>query len=237
MSENTFFQMKKFRVYHHLSSMKVGTDALLLACLSPIEDSQNILEVGCGSGIISLALAQLSKAKIQAIDIHQDSVTQANYNFSISPWAIRLNATTISLQDYISKNTEKFDHIVSNPPFFENSMKSQSKERNLARHTDTLSFREMLVAAKKLLKNNGLLSLVLPDVAAEQFILLAKEFDFFLTQKVLIYPKKSKKVNRMILSFGDIEKEIQIKELVIREENNEYTQEYREVTKDFYLAF
>lgn len=237
MSKNTFFQLKQFKVYHHLSSMKVGTDAILLACLSPVEKSKNILEVGCGSGIISLALAQLSDAKIQAIDIHQGSVSQANYNFSISPWANRLNAVAISFQNYADSITDKYDHIISNPPFFENSMKSFSEERNLARHTDTLSFQEILLASQKLLVSDGLLSLVLPDTEAEQFISLALESSFYLHQKVMIYPKKSKKANRIILSFGHIEKNILIKELVIREENNEYTQEYRKLTKDFYLAF
>ena len=235
---NPYFQFKQFRVFHDKSSMKVGTDAVLLGRLASIDHANEILDVGCGSGVISLMLAQRSMAHIIGIDIHDASVTQANENFELSPWKNQLTASLSSFQDFAKNNGGKFDAIVTNPPFFENSMKSPIIQRNLARHNDYLTSSDLLDNARQLLKPRGIFSLILPVAEAELFMGHASEKGFFLIRKMFIQPKASKKTNRMILELAlSSPSRTKLQHLIIREEGNEYTKEYQELTKDFYLAF
>jgi len=234
---NDFFQFKQFKVFHSKSSMKVGTDAVLLGCYLSLENCKSILEIGCGSGVISLVAAQRSEASILGIDIHKDSVLQAQQNYKISPWASQLTSQQISLQELAKKNNQRFDCIMSNPPFFENSMKSPSFKRNLARHNDSLSPTDLILSVKKLLNPNGILSLVLPKTEGEDFIRLSIKHGFFLKKKVQVFPKSSKEYNRVIFDLIQVPMPTICEKLIIREENNEYTAKYRELTKDFYLAF
>jgi len=235
--QNTYFQFKQFKVYHHKSSMKVGTDAVLLACLCPSENTHHILDIGCGSGVMPLILAQKCPAQITGIDIDKDSVEQANENFEISRWSDRLTAKHISIQDYVQKTTNKFDLIISNPPFFVKSTKSPTASRNLARHNDTLSFLDLIRSAKKLLNPKGIFSLVLPKTEGESFIELALQNGFFLKTKTLIFPKASKNYNRIIFDLCLYATHAIDKKLIIREENNDYTQAYKDLSRDLYLTF
>ena len=217
--------------------MKVGTDAVLLACLCPIKNTKSILDIGCGSGIIPLILAQRSKAHIIGIDIDEDSVTQSSANFNISEWQERLTAEHTSIQEFANVTHTGFDLIISNPPFFVKSTKSPSVIRNLARHNDSLSFLELIVSAKKLLNENGTFSLVLPKTEGEEFIEVALEHGFYLKRKMLIFPKASKTHNRIIFDLCLYKTYTVCRKLIIREENNDYTQAYKELSKGLYLAF
>jgi len=233
---NPYFQFKNFKVFHDKSSMKVGTDAVLLPCLTDLSNAQNILEVGCGSGVISLMCAQLTKAEILGIDIHRDSVEQALQNFNLSPWSKRLKAKLISFQELAAKNYQKFDLIISNPPFFMGSLKSPQENRNLARHNDSLSQLDLLQSARQLLNPNGHISLILPINEGEELIKLAKEEGFHLTTRVNIQPKPTKPANRIVIELSLVEQKTTLDAIIIREESNEYTKAYKELTKDFYLA-
>jgi tRNA1Val (adenine37-N6)-methyltransferase len=235
---NRYFQFKQFKVFHDKSSMKVGTDAVLLGCLTNLHHAKNILDVGCGSGIVTLVLAQRSAANIRGIDIHEESVMQAIENFELSIWKDRLTASLSSFQNFAITHQEKFDGIVTNPPFFVNSMKSPVIQRNMARHNDHLSSKDLLNNAKHLLEPKGIFTLILPTTEAERLLEYASKMGFFLSRKVFIQPKASKKPNRVILELR-LSSPIQIitQQLIIREENNEYTKEYQKLTKDFYLAF
>jgi len=235
--QNNYFQFKQFKVFHDKSSMKVGTDAVLLACLCSIENKNDVLDIGCGSGIIPLILAQRSKAKITGIDIDSKSVIQTRENFDISKWSERLTADHISIQDFGNNSQQKFDLIVSNPPFFVKSTKSPSIIRNLARHNDTLSFLALIIAAKKLLTEYGIFSLILPETEGEAFIELSIKNGFYLKGKHLIFPKASKVCNRIVFDLSLKKTYTTCRKLIIREENNEYTQAYKKLTADFYLAF
>ena len=235
--QNTYFQFKQFRVFHDKSSMKVGTDAVLLACLCPIENTQNILDIGCGSGIIPLILAQRSKAEIIGIDIDESSTLQSEENFKLSKWDERLWSKNTSIQEFANTSQQKFDLIISNPPFFVKSTKSPYEKRNLARHNDTLSFLELIVSAKKLLKENGTFSLVLPQTEGEEFIEMAVKNGFYLKRKMLVFPKTSKPHNRIIFDLCLYKTFTVCRKLILRKENNEYTPAYKELTQDFYLAF
>ncbi len=232
---NPWFQFKKFRVYHDKSTMKVGTDAVLLACLTNYADVDNILDVGCGSGIVSIMAAQLSTAGILAIDIHEASVIQAAENFALSEWKQRLVAKKISVQQLANESLLKFDLIISNPPFFISSLKSPVNSRNLARHNDSLSHKDLLIAVKKLLQPAGRLSVILPLAEGKEFENKAGDAGFHLKKQVEIKPNPSKIANRVVLEFVLETAILTISELSIRNENNEYSAEYKSLTKDFYI--
>ncbi len=235
---NDYFQFKQFVVHHKHSSMKVGTDAVLLGALTKAPQEGNLLEVGCGSGVISLMLAQKSQAKITALDIHQASVWEARANFKASPWSERLQALMISYQLYAAQgNPIRFDLIVSNPPFFVNDLKSPDEKRNLARHNDQLSYRDFLSASRNFIKAQGQLSLILPSIEAQIFIEEARNFGFFLEEEIAIFPKPNKESNRKVMLFGNnAQANLQKKSLCIRENDNSYTQAYRELTEDYYRS-
>lgn len=233
-----YFQFKQFIVHHAYSTMKVGTDAVLLATLSKVPQTGNILEVGTGTGLISLMLAQQSQADITAIDIHQASVWEARANFKESPWSNRLKSLMISYQSYAEQgNPVRYDLIISNPPFFENDLKSKDENRNLARHNDQLSSIDFLKASKYFISEQGHLSLILPVTEAEIFIQKAKNYGFFLEKKISIFPKPEKAANRLVLSFGNQKtKRILEDNLIIRNTDNSYTKAYRKLTEDFYVS-
>lgn len=231
------FIFKQFHVFHDKSSMKVGTDAVLLASLVKMSDCEEILDIGCGSGVISLICAQKSEAHISAIDIDKYSVEQANENFELSKWKARLKASEKSIQEYANTINNKFDLLISNPPFFENALKSPVEIRNKARHNDTLSSEDLLHSARQLLLTNGKLAIILPFTEGEEFIRIASSHQFYLQRRVEIQPKSSKKANRLVLEFVLSSCETTKENIIIREEGNDYTEAYRHLTKDFYLAF
>lgn len=233
-----YFQFQQFIVHHAYSTMKVGTDAVLLGTLSDLPKKGQILEVGTGSGVISLILAQKCKAQITAIDIHQASVWEARANFKESPWRDRLQALLISYQLYATQgNPVKFDLIISNPPFFENDLKSSNADRNLARHNDQLSYRDFLLASRQMISDTGHLCLILPPTEAQIFIDEAKYFGFYLQKKIEIKPKPVKEANRLILSFGNQDlNSIRTDSLTIRNSDSTYTEEYRKLTEAFYVS-
>lgn len=233
-----YFQFKQFIVHHAYSTMKVGTDAVLLGTLADLPEKGQILEVGTGTGVISLILAQRCQAQITAIDIHQASVWEARANFKESPWSNRLKALLISYQLYADQeNPVRYDLIISNPPFFENDLKSSDSNRNLARHNDQLSYRDFLLASRQMISDTGHLCLILPPTEAQIFIEEAKNFGFYLQKKIEIKPKPEKEANRLILSFGnqDLNK-IRTDSLTIRNSDSTYTEEYRRITEEFYIS-
>ena len=233
-----YFQFKQFIVHHAYSTMKVGTDAVLLATLSDIPETGKILEVGTGTGVISLILAQRSKTQITAIDIHQASVWEARASFKESPWSDRLKALMISFQLYAAQgNPVRYDLIISNPPFFENDLKSPDKNRNLARHNDNLSYRDFLLASRYFISESGKLFLILPVSEAKIFIEEAKNYGFYLQKIIKIKPKPEKEANRLILSFGNqVSTEIQNESICIRNNDNSYSETYKKLTEDFYVS-
>jgi tRNA1Val (adenine37-N6)-methyltransferase len=229
------FTFKQFGVHHDKSSLRVGTDAVLLGAWADISDSHNILEIGTGCGVIALALAQRSEASIIAIEIDQSSSFQAQENFHISPWKERLKSIHCSLQEY--QNEFSFDLIVSNPPFFDNAFKAPDEKRNNARHTDTLSFEELVHSASNLLTSNGRFCVILPYDQHINFETICLSKGLYLSNILKIRPKSGKEFNRVLMSFEKKNTVPSSATLIIRNEDNSYTSDYKELTKDFYLKF
>ncbi len=230
----TSFKFKQFTLSDKNSSMKITTDAVLLGAWTNSRNSETILDIGCGCGIIALMLAQKSNAIIHGIDIHQDSVNEAKQNALNSPWSKRINFKTISFQEYWKSCNLKYDLIVSNPPFFMNSLKSSDKRRSAARHTDSLTYEEIIVGVKNILKENGRLCVVLPIRESDFFKEKALIESLYCT-KILNVKNNSKSiVKRVLIQFELTKKQIQTDVLTIRKDNNDFSDEYRTLTKDFH---
>lgn len=226
------FVFQQFSLNHSKSSMKIGTDAILLGAFAEVEFSKNILEVGCGSGIISLMLAQRSRAIITAIDIHPPSVVEANHNFLHSKWAERMSVAQTSVQEFSSEG--KFDHIVSNPPFFSDSMKSHRNERNLARHNDTLSPGDLAKHVRRLSTDNGEFTFIIPTDAMDRYEQAFIAESMFPEKKIFIKPKPGRESNRVIIKFSSSKNQVIESTFIVRKSNNDYSDEYRKLTRNFH---
>ena len=218
--------------------MKLGTDAVVLGAYVNPNQAKNILDIGTGTGILSLMMAQKSDAIIQAIEINEMAAIEAEFNFKQSKWVEQLSLYKGSIQDYASNNpAEKFDLIITNPPYFVagNQFEIEDEKRRTARHTNTLSFDELAKIMADLLHENGTIAMVLPVQEAELFIQIAETYLLFPKEILQVFPKKSKPFNRLVLLFSKQKQNITQQELVIYHEDNSYTNEYYELTKDFYL--
>ena len=236
MGKNSFFKFKKFTIQQNNVAMKVGTDGILLGAWTDIEKCARILDIGTGTGLIALMLAQRSEAEITAIEVEQNAAKQALQNVLDSPWNHRVKVEHISLQSYTAKNSRNFDLIVSNPPFFSQSLKAGNSERTLARHNDSLPFQELLQCSSDLLNKAGRLALVLPNEGADFVKGNALDAGLFLVRETLVKPKPKKEANRILLEFG--KKEIRpVKEslTIYSDYGSAYSDEFKSLTRDFYL--
>jgi tRNA1Val (adenine37-N6)-methyltransferase len=228
------FHFKQFSVSHSQSGMKVGTDAVLLGAWLPVpEDCKTVLEIGSGCGVISLMIAQRTEAQIIGIDIDENSVKEAQKNADASPWNKHVQFLHEDVRDFVQKTMQKFDVIVSNPPFFENSLKSPNPSRNRARHNDTLSLQEIINIVDILLSEKGRFGVILPVEAAEKLEKLAMEKHLYATKKIHVYPTPAKETNRIMLLLEREKSVCEEENIIIR--NDGYTKEYYRMV-DGYLT-
>lgn len=238
MAGNNWFQFKQFRIAQEKAAMKVGTDAVLLGAWSDVSGARNILDVGTGTGIVALMLAQRSPARITAIDVEKNAAEEAAENVLNSPWAERIFVQNISFQEFAEFGIQKFDCIVSNPPFFGNNLKSADKNLALARHNDLLSFSDLAKGAEKLLSENGKLSLVLPMESAFKFEELAIKRSLFHVRQTEVSHKSLSKANRCLLEFSKQQFPLIKDFLKIRTDDGlNFSSAYKKLTSDFYLKF
>jgi len=231
------FRLKQFNINDDNCTMRVGTDAILLGCWVEPAGAATILDIGTGSGLIALMLAQKSDAAIDAIDIDETSIRQAQENIRRSPWPDRVKAYHVSLQAFVTSYQACYDLVVSNPPFYTNFYKGADKKKNVARHTDLLSYETLAYAASQLLRPGGRCCLILPYNESTRFRELALQKGFHLNRCLLIRPKVNKEVNRIIMEFSQMRKELRSEKLVIRYPDNSYTREYMNFTSPYYLDF
>lgn len=240
MSQNTF-AFKQFTIVQDKCAMKVGTDAVLLGAWVKTYGVRKALDIGTGTGVIALMLAQKSGAHIDAIDIDLDATTEAKDNVSKSPWQERVRVQNISLQDFSKITDEQYDLIVSNPPYFVDSLQSSEANRTAARHTVLLSFEDLIAGAKKMLNKEGKLYVILPVREGEQFIQLASTHGLHLRRITRVKSTPDKIEKRWMMQFGFQSKpQISDSVLVIEKDpqvRHSYTDEYKELTKEYYLQF
>ena len=232
------FRFKQFEIQHNKSSMKVGTDAVLLGAWAEIEHVSHILDIGSGSGVVSLMMAQRTSAQIVGVDIDASSVEESLLNAENSLWKNRIQFHCTTIQQFCEeKNKQAFDLIVSNPPFFVNSLKSPVENRNRSRHTDILSFNDLVSAVLHCLKENGSFAVILPFIYGQQMEMLCEQNQLFCYRKLWIRPKEGKNVNRVLLQFKRKKEFLLQENLTIRNADESYTNAYKELTKGFYLQF
>lgn len=235
---NGSFAFKQFTIKQDKCAMKVGTDAVLLGAWICPNGSKKILDIGTGTGIIALMLAQKSQGKITAIDIDKSSTEQATSNVMESSFK-NIQVVHVSLQDLANTTEERFNLIVTNPPYFIDSLKSNDGNRTIARHADLLPFEDLISSVKKLLDEKGKFCLILPKNEAGIFREMAKQKGLYLSKLLRIRTRSDKDTEkRHIMQFEFKETEFSESTLVIESDRNmKYSDEYRELTKDYYLNF
>jgi tRNA1Val (adenine37-N6)-methyltransferase len=217
--------------------MKIGTDGVLLGAWTPlINNPYNILDIGAGTGILSLMLAQRSSAEqIDAIEIDEEAYEQCVENFEASPWGDKLFCFHAGLDEFVDEPEDEYDLIISNPPFYTDDYKSDNVSRDLARFEDALPFKELIEAAALLLSDNGIFSVIIPYKEEERFVSMCKELDLFPLKITRVKGTPTSEIKRSLLAFCRMEQTPLINELVIEISRHNYTPEYIELTKDFYL--
>jgi tRNA1Val (adenine37-N6)-methyltransferase len=232
------FEFKQFTINQSKCAMKVGTDAVLLGAWVEINEAKRILDIGTGTGVIAMMMAQKSKAEIVALDIDAMACQQSLENVKTTPWVDRVSIYNESLQQFASKHTSKFDLIVSNPPYFVDAFKSAEESRNQARHADQLPFIDLINCAIQLLNSGGRICLILPTKESMKFRELAASNKLFLTKIMHVKTTEYKDEKRQLLQFELVNKKLLEETLVIeQDERHCYSKEYKELTKDFYLSF
>lgn len=234
---NPFFRFKKFTVYHDKCAMKVGTDAVLLGAWADTSFCRNILDIGTGTGIIALMLAQRSQATVEAIDIDKEACVQATENVAASPYTERIKVVHASCADFAASNQQKrYDLIVSNPPYFINSLKCPDNKRTVARHTDTLLLSDLIREAQTLLSPSGRIALVLPYERLEEVKALASANHLYICRQTDVIPTPGAAPKRLLVELSTTEENIKNRDtLTIEEARHQYTPEYIALTKEFYL--
>ncbi len=232
------FRFKQFSVKQDQSAMKIGTDAVLLGAWCPIDNNPNsVLDVGAGTGILSLMLAQRSNAQqIDAIEIEENAYEECVFNFENALWSDRLFCFHAGLDEFVDDPEDEYDLIISNPPFYSEDYKTDNSHRDLARFQDALPFEDLVEAADLLLSENGIFAVVIPFKEEERFIDLCANVELFPIKVTRVKGSHTTPIVRSLLAFKRYELSVlTADELVVEINRHEYTNEYINLTKEFYL--
>lgn len=237
INRKNYFHFKKFSVAHGSSTMKVGTDAVLLGAWACIGEARKMLDIGTGSGVIALMLAQRSsdQAQIDAVEIEGSDAVQAEENFQRSPWPHKIHTHHSSIQDFYPH--KKYDVIVSNPPYFSNSQSPPLQKRYHARHTIKLNHNDLTTAVERLLEDDGRFNIVLPFEEGKQFLALAENRMLYCSRRFGFKTRSDKKIERWLLEFKKHPGPVETGEILLyRQTDGEgWDDAYMNLTKDFYL--
>lgn len=234
---NKPFQFKEFSIQQNRCAMKIGTDGVLLgAWTSIIKQPFSILDIGAGTGILSLMLAQRSFAElIDAIEIDDSAYEQCVDNFEQSPWGDRLFCYHASLEAFAEEIEDKYELIICNPPFYSEDYKTDNTQRDMARFQDAMPFNHLLESVSKLLSDNGTFSVVIPAKEENTLTKLAAQFNLFPNRILHVKGNPTSKRKRSLIEFSFDESQTTFESLIIETERHQYTQDYINLTKDFYL--
>lgn len=235
------FRFKGFEVRHLRSSMRIGIDAVLIGAWGDVKGERG-LDAGCGCGVIAMMAAQRNEhARLIALDVDKDSIEEASLNFHSSPFSQRLDAVEADVLRFVSapQNSESFDFILSNPPFFRSGVKEPTTSREVARHQNSLSPFSLLSIAEKALKPSGTLSMIFPHEFEEEIIVEAQHLNLNALRICEVSDRPSKSPKRIMVTLikSNAPAECRRTELFIRDEDGEYSEAYKTLTSDFYLNF
>lgn len=233
------FKFKQFTIEQDRCAMKIGTDGVLLGAWASLEHQpESILDIGTGTGIVALMLAQRSYAYlIDALEIDEDAYEQAVGNFENSDWGDRLFCYHAAFDEFVEEmqEEEKYDLIISNPPFYSEDYSSKDAQRDQARFAEALPFRELLEGASKLLSPKGRFSLIVPQKEEANLLKIAKGFHLFPSRITRVKGNPEVPPKRSLLEFAFTKEEITPTTLIIENGRHDYTDAYINLTKDFYL--
>lgn len=234
---NKPFKFKQFTVNQDQCAMKIGTDSVLLGAWTSLNNNPfSVLDIGSGTGVLGLMIAQRSDAQnIEALEIDADAFEQCSENFENSPWSDRLFCYHASLLEFVEEVDDKFDLIICNPPFYSEDYKTDNEARDLARFNDAMPFEHLIYAALNLMSEDGLFSLVIPYKEEESLIDLASKGGLFPNRILRIKGNPESDIKRSLLEFSFKENETETSELIIETSRHHYTEDYINLTKDFYL--
>lgn len=234
---NNYFSFKQFTIFQDKCAFKVGTDGVLLGACAEASGKKRILDIGTGTGLISLMIAQRCEAEIVAIEPDWNSFSQASDNIRQSKWAEKIRVENTSFQEF-SNEGDKFDLIVANPPYFIGSLKNPDKDKSSARHNESLSHTDILKGAERLLAEDGTLQLILPNTEGNLFIAEAIELRFYCKRIIRIKPHPDAHVRRLIISLSRKKTIISEKFLTIETgKRHEYTEGFIALVNDYYLKY
>ena len=234
MARNSYFQFKQFRVEQGQTAMKITTDACILGARAEVENTQSILDIGAGTGLLSLMAAQRSHATIDTVELDDQAATQALENFTASPWSSRLALHHCSIQSFMPE--KRYDCILSNPPFFENAFKAPCDKRSLARHTDSLSFLELAINIDRLMSEDGKAWILLPVESSPLFLeAIHQATQLKLKRTIAVRSSAHHTDHRHILVLGRPDSEHFREQITIYDQHPEYTPETIGFLKPYYL--
>ncbi|MBC7934593.1 MAG: methyltransferase [Rhizobacter sp.] len=235
---NSFFQLKQFTVHQDQCAMKVCTDACLFGAwvadkIKGNESIKNVLDIGTGTGLLSLMLAQKHDATITAVEMNSNAAKQATDNFNNTPWNVRLNVVQSNILDF--ESDKKYDCIISNPPFFEADLKSDNQSKNAAKHDTTLTLGELMLQIKRLLKEDGVGCVLIPFHRTSYLEDLIKDNGFFINDKMLVKQSVDHGYFRTMIIFSGKPAAIISEELYIHDDQRQYSEGFITLLKDYYL--
>ena len=232
------FKFKQFAINQDRCAMKVGTDGVLLGAWAPIDNRPfSVLDIGAGTGLVALMLAQRCGAEqIDALEINEEAYEQAVDNFENSPWGDRLFCYHAGLDEFMDEPEDEYDLIVSNPPFYSEDYKSNDEQRDMARFQDALPFEDLVEAADLLLSENGVFAVIIPFSEEDRFVALAKELELYPMKITRVKGTPTAIIKRSLLAFSRNEDvKVAVDELIIEIARHDYTEDYVNLTKEFYL--
>ncbi len=235
---NKYFRFKQFIVYQEKAAMKVGVDSVLLGAWAEFDNAKRILDIGTGTGLLSLMAAQKSEAQITAIEIDSDSIKQAKANVNLSTWSKRIDLINVRFQDFSMQTKLKFDFAICNPPYFNGTYQSPNQQRNKARHNNTLPLPDLFAGLNRILAPNGKLYIIYPYFQKDDLISEAYKHNFYPNKILEIKPHKNKPAKRIAICFSQKKMPSNITQLFIKDLTTmQYSREYKSLTKGFYLDF
>lgn len=232
---NPYFQFKQFTVWHDKCAMKVGTDGVLLGAWTSVQNAHKILDVGTGTGLVALMLAQrsLPDADIVALEIDETAAGQARENVTRSPWKERVEVVQTDFRSY--QSSDKFDVVVSNPPYFVDSLECPDRQRNAARHNDSLTYEELLEGVAGLLAEDGTFTIVIPVDVADRVKMIAAVKNLYAVRQLNVITKPGGVPKRTLITFTFSNQECVVEELLTELARHQYSEEYIALTQEYYL--
>lgn len=235
---NTYFSFKQFTIHQDRCAMKVCTDACLFGAwvadkIGTDTSTRNILDIGTGTGLLSLMLAQKTNAAIEAAELDKEAALQAAENFSASPWKERLQVFETGIHDF--NPAKQYDCIISNPPFFEDDLRSENAAKNAAKHDTTLTLDELIRQVKRLLKEDGTACILVPFHRTAYLEKLVTDNGFFIHEKLLVKQSVGHHYFRSQLIFSRQPKEMVTDEIFIHDEQRQYSTRFTALLKNYYL--